>query len=287
MQPIEFVQGDDAANQIWHHTSNDYYTSAQERAQQEKEDEVTGFLIGAGVFILTALLVWFVMKKWSSGALSFGKRSRFNADKLAQAYIYLSADMLRRDVVDVKDKTNYVHSYIQQHFPDSFEDFRLFFDHVLKHPISPIQISVWIKTHLGQKDKMQVMYFLAGMAFIDGSVNRREMQLLRYLQNQLEISPKEFDQVIAMYTQQRKRSESRKSQSSTTRKPSKSAQQLAYEILGVSYNANWDEIKKAYRQLVKMHHPDRFASESKEQQEIAQQRFIEIQKAYELIEATK
>lgn len=47
-----------------------------------------------------------------------------------------------------------------------------------------------------------------------------------------------------------------------------------------------DEVKKAYRQLVKLHHPDRFASEAKEQQEIAQERFVEIQKAYELIEAT-
>ena len=44
------------------------------------------------------------------------------------------------------------------------------------------------------------------------------------------------------------------------------------------------EIKKAYRTLVKKHHPDRFATNSIEQQKIAESRFIEIQKAYETIE---
>jgi len=252
--------------------------------KSEKISESTGFLLGAGSLVAIGILFYFLSKKWSEGVFSFGKFNRFRQDKLAQAYVYLGADMLRRDVVDVKDKTKYVHSYIHTYFPDSFDDFRMFFDYVLKNPISPMQISVWIKTHLSEKDRLQVMYFLAGMAFIDGSVNRNEMQLLRYLQHQLGISPKEFDQVIAMYTQRKQR---RKSTSGARREPSKSGRQLAFEILGVSTNASWDEIKKAYRNLVKMHHPDRFASESKEQQEIAQERFIEIQKAYEVIEATK
>ena len=61
----------------------------------------------------------------------------------------------------------------------------------------------------------------------------------------------------------------------------------AFEILGLSLDATNDEIKKAYRQLVKMHHPDLFHNESEAQQKIAEERFLKIQKAYETIEEQK
>lgn len=238
-------------------------------------------------------LAYFLARRWSSGGYEFRKSSRFSKDKLAHAYAYLSADMLKRDVVDVLEKSKYVHSYIHRYFPDSFDDFSLFFRHVMSDSVSPVKVTVWIKTHLNHKDRLQVMYFLAGMAFVDGSINQREMTLLRYLQQQLSIKPKEFDQIIAMYTQRRDRSRSQssssrsqsQSKSRTSAKPRKSTLQLAYEVLGVPVNAPWDQVKKAYRKLVKLHHPDRFASASEEQQQIAQERFIEIQKAYEVLEA--
>lgn len=47
-----------------------------------------------------------------------------------------------------------------------------------------------------------------------------------------------------------------------------------YEILGVSKDASQDEIKKAYRNLVKVHHPDKGGSDDK---------FKEISQAYETL----
>jgi len=50
-----------------------------------------------------------------------------------------------------------------------------------------------------------------------------------------------------------------------------------YDILGVSRNANDDEIKKAFRRLAKQYHPDA----NKEQG--AEARFIEVNEAYEVL----
>lgn len=52
-----------------------------------------------------------------------------------------------------------------------------------------------------------------------------------------------------------------------------------YAILGVSKNATPEEIKKAYRQLVKKWHPDRH----QENKDIAEEKFKEIQEAYEVL----
>jgi len=52
-----------------------------------------------------------------------------------------------------------------------------------------------------------------------------------------------------------------------------------YEVLGIAKNASPDEIKKAYRNLAKKHHPDMNPENKKE----AEERFKEISEAYEVL----
>ncbi len=57
----------------------------------------------------------------------------------------------------------------------------------------------------------------------------------------------------------------------------------AYKILGIDKTASAEEIKKAYRTLVKKNHPDIFATQGKDAMEQAEDRFQIITEAYELI----
>lgn len=52
-----------------------------------------------------------------------------------------------------------------------------------------------------------------------------------------------------------------------------------YEVLGVQQGASKDEIKKAYRQLAKQYHPDRYVDNPLS--ELAAEKFREIQEAYD------
>ena len=54
-----------------------------------------------------------------------------------------------------------------------------------------------------------------------------------------------------------------------------------YEILGVSKNASDDEIKKAYRDLAKKYHPDKYANSPLA--DVAEQKMKEINEAYAVL----
>lgn len=54
-----------------------------------------------------------------------------------------------------------------------------------------------------------------------------------------------------------------------------------YQVLGVSHNASDDEIKKAYRKLSRKYHPD--ANVNNPNREQAEERFKQVQKAYDRI----
>ena len=54
-----------------------------------------------------------------------------------------------------------------------------------------------------------------------------------------------------------------------------------YKVLGVGRNASAGEIKSAYRRLATQYHPDKVAHLGEEFRNLAEQRFKEIQKAYE------
>ena len=56
-----------------------------------------------------------------------------------------------------------------------------------------------------------------------------------------------------------------------------------YAVLGLSPGASSQEIHEAYRRLAHQYHPDKVSHLGEEFQELARQRFLEIQEAYEAL----
>ena len=58
-----------------------------------------------------------------------------------------------------------------------------------------------------------------------------------------------------------------------------------YDVLGLPRNATQEDIKKAYRDLVKRYHPDKVNHLGEEFRTLAEKRFKEIQEAYQTLNA--
>ena len=56
-----------------------------------------------------------------------------------------------------------------------------------------------------------------------------------------------------------------------------------YETLGVDKSATKDQLKTAYRNLAKKYHPDMYSTASEEEKKKAEEKFKDINHAYEVL----
>jgi hypothetical protein len=60
----------------------------------------------------------------------------------------------------------------------------------------------------------------------------------------------------------------------------------ARKILGISADATWKEIQAAHKEKIKQYHPDKLSHLGEEFSQLANKKFLEIQKAYETLKKT-
>lgn len=94
-----------------------------------------------------------------------------------------------------------------------------------------------------------------------------------------------FRVLSGTFARSSRKSQTRGDNSSRERSDAHHQQDVAfyYKALGLSPSASLDEIKSAYRDLMKKYHPDRFSTLSLEFQELANRRAQSINEAYEFL----
>lgn len=214
-------------------------------------------------------------KSWRKGV--FPQSLKPTEDNFLEAYLALGAKLILFNYQESKNKTKYINAYFNRYFKFSnynFGDSLLF---SLNYPIQFTTITNWMKLHLpNEGQRSQVIYFLCGLCMVSGKMSDREYQLLFKITLELELPESALEQIIAIHL-----SYKQEQFSSNSKQKTKSAINFAFQILGVEKNASPEIIKKAYRKLVKLHHPDNFATGSPSEQKMAAEKFIEIQHAYE------
>ena len=110
--------------------------------------------------------------------------------------------------------------------------------------------------------RLQILHFLFGIANADGSVSDSELQKLSQIASSLRLNLPDFESIKAMFIKNTDN---------------------AYKILEVEPNASQDEIKTAYRNMVKKYHPDKIRSDNTAMIKGAEEKFREVQRAYEIL----
>lgn len=141
--------------------------------------------------------------------------------------------------------------------------FKLFNGIIKNNKISTRQVCLQIRQHMNHASRLQLLHFLFGIAKADGFVSQKEVDRIRTMAGYLYINSRDFESIKAMFYD---------------------TSGNAYKILEINKNATDAEVKKAYRRLVKKHHPDKLRHQGPELVKGAEEKFRKIQTAYEQIQ---
>jgi DnaJ like chaperone protein len=114
--------------------------------------------------------------------------------------------------------------------------------------------------------RLQILHFLFGIANADGHVSDVELQKLSEIASGMRLRLPDFESIKAMFVKNTDN---------------------AYKILEVATNASQDQIKNAYRKMVKKYHPDKLRGQDPAMIKGAEEKFREVQKAYETLMVQK
>ena len=159
--------------------------------------------------------------------------------------------------------------YVRQYFLSTYGKeranaiFRTFNEVNKKREISAYRICTYLNQRTRYEVRLQLVHFLFGIAQADGSVSRAEIDKLKEIAGYLRIGSYDFESIKAMFIKSTDNS---------------------YKILEIEKTATDDEVKKAYRRMAKKYHPDKVVTENEAIKKGAEEKFKQVQKAYEQIQ---
>jgi len=205
-----------------------------------------------------------------------GSRRRSNYDQyrhktqsgdFAASLLVLSAAVMKADGKMMKSELNYIRSFYQRQFGESEADYHMkVLKELVKKEIPLKDVCEQIRYYMEHPARLQMVHYMFGIAQADGHVHSTEERMIQRIASYLGLSARDYSSIKAMFY---------KDASS------------AYKILEVEKAVTESELKKAYRAMAKKYHPDKLKDLGEAHVQAAEEKFIEVQKAYEQIKKEK
>lgn len=178
--------------------------------------------------------------------------------------LVLASVIIKSDGVQDQRELDYVRQqFVNMYGKDRANHAFKLFKGISKQNISVRPVCLQIKSMMDHPSRLQLIHFLFGIAKADGTVTQDEERQIYTMAGYLGISAKDYESIKAMFY---------------------NSKDNAYKILEIDKNASVEEIKKAYRKMAKKYHPDRVIHLGKEHQAGAEEKFRQVQEAYEQLQ---
>ena len=190
-------------------------------------------------------------------------RHHTGSGDFTSALLVLSAAVMKADGKHMKSELEYIRETFKRQFGEAAAAEQIgILKELLKKDIPVREVCEQIKYYMEHPMRFQLLQYLYGIAKADGHVDRTEAEMVDRIGIYLGISQPDRDSLRAMFY------------ASTDK---------AYVILEITKSATDDEVKKAFRKMAMKYHPDKVRDLGEMHQKAAQDKFIEVQKAYEQI----
>jgi DnaJ like chaperone protein len=214
-----------------------------------------GFFAGGPVGSLLGYAVGSYMEPDSKKYQKTGHTSEFESNLLV-----IAATLIKIDGKVSQDELTFVKEFFHDHFSAEYLDEKM---NILKHCLQKNYDPRKACDDIRHSTRTQVVNFLFDLAMSDKALERAELDLIFKIAGWLNVNDVEFKKIKVSVS----------SDGSKTK----------YELLGVRYNASYDEVKTGYRKLVLEYHPDRNIHLSPAEQSVIAEKFRRIQEAFEKI----
>ena len=202
-------------------------------------------------------------KKINIGSGSNRAAHQTNASDFGASLIALSAVVMKADGKILKSEIQYVRAFFQAQFgTERTNEYIRLLQNVLKQDIPLRDVCMQIRANMQHPLRLELLRYLFEVSRADGHVAKSEIGVLESIANYLGISDKDFLSLKNMYYKD---------------------VDSAYKILEIDSGATNEEIKKAHRKMALKYHPDKLASLGAEFQKSGQEKFQQVQDAYEKI----
>lgn len=181
----------------------------------------------------------------------------------SMSLLVLSAAVMKADGAIKKAELDYVRRFFNQNFGvEKSNQQMLVLRELIKKDINIQDVSHQIGQYMDYSSRLQLLHYLFGIALADGIVDQTEVEMIQNISGFMRISASDYESVKAMFVKDTG---------------------SAYKILEVSPDATDEELKKAYKKMAVKYHPDKVSHLGEEVFKAAEDKFQELNGAYEEI----
>ncbi len=217
-----------------------------------------------------------------------GKRYYYTPNSFSDALLTVLAAAMNADGRVTKSELSLVKQILISQFGEEEAKTQLLkLRDMLKTNLDVRAAAMQIGSMVSYADKLKICEILCQIAEADGIITDSEVQTVVNIAYYMGLSRQDVVNISERLHPNGRERGNYSYEGSNSYDSNAPSLKSAYETLGIKEDATNEELKNAYRKLVKKYHPDRYANESADAQAEAETKFKEVQAAYDKIKAAR